>query len=264
MNRRAHTTNQAFFEQNTDLKLGLVSVSFRKHSFQQIIDTAAACKLECIEWGSDVHAQCSDIDRLHAIARAQKAAGLFCCSYGTYFKLGETPLDTLCQYIEAAKILGTDTLRLWCGTKSTDLYSQSETEQLIAECRQAARIAEQAGVMLCLECHRNTYTETKEGALRLMEAVGSAAFGMYWQPNQGRSIEENIEYAALLAPYTKHIHVFQWKGTERYPLEQGIDEWRRYLDAIGGKHTLLLEFMPDNLITTLKSEAQALFKIAGR
>ena len=264
MNRPTYSTRQTCFEQNTDTRLGLVSVSFRKHSVQEIIDAAAECGLECIEWGSDKHAPCNDIDALRAIADAQMAAGLRCCSYGTYFKLGETPLDTLPQYISAARILGTDTLRLWCGTKSTDLYSAEDAARLIDQCRQAALIAEQAGVKLCLECHRNTYTETKEGALRLMEAVNSAAFRMYWQPNQGRSIEENVEYAALLAPYIEHIHVFQWKGAERFPLAQGIDEWRSYLKAIGGEHTLLLEFMPDDLIATLKSETQALRQIAGR
>ena len=63
----------------------------------------------------------------------------------------------------------------------------------MAQCREAAKIAEAEGVTLCLECHRNSYTETKEGALDVMQTVDSPAFRMYWQPNQYRTIEENIE-----------------------------------------------------------------------
>lgn len=35
---------------------GLVSISFRNHSPEEIISEAAKCHLHSIEWGSDVHA----------------------------------------------------------------------------------------------------------------------------------------------------------------------------------------------------------------
>lgn len=246
------------------MKTGLVSISFRPLDFEQIINQTKKAGLECIEWGSDVHAPCSDIQRLKNIAHAQSKAGLFCSSYGTYFRLGENDINELYDYIKAAKILGTDILRLWCGSKSTDEYTPEQTRQLFDECKQAAAIAEKENVILCLECHRNTYTETKEGALKLMQASCSPAFKMYWQPNQWRSIEENLEYARTLAPYITHIHVFQWKGKERFPLSDGIAEWRSYLEKIGGEHTLLLEFMPDDRIESLPQEAQSLFEIAKK
>lgn len=246
------------------MKTGVVSVSFRSLDPEQIINQSAKAQLECIEWGSDVHARCDDIPALHKIAAAQKDAGLYCCSYGTYFRLGTDSIDSLEQYIKAAKILGTDILRLWCGSKSTDEYTTDEKELLFADCKKAAETAQAHSVKLCLECHRNTYTETKEGALELMEKVASPAFRMYWQPNQNRSIQENIEYAALLAPYIEHIHVFQWRGTNRYPLSDGTEEWRDYLGSIGGDHTLLLEFMPDDDICSLACEADSLRTILSR
>lgn len=245
------------------MKTGLVSVSFRPLSYEPIIEECVKANLGCIEWGSDVHAPCDDTEKLKKIAAAQQKAGLVCSSYGTYFRLGTDDLSLLPVYIEAAKVLGTHILRLWCGSKSTDLYTEAEKDALFAQCRQAAAVAEKAHVIICLECHRNTFTETKEGALELMEAVASPAFRMYWQPNQGRSIEENLEYARLLSPYITHIHVFQWKGSCRFPLREGIEEWKSYLAAIGGEHTLLLEFMPDDSIASLSAEAAALFEIAG-
>ena len=109
-------------------KLGLVSVSFRQHSPKEILEAAKAADLSCIEWGSDVHAPCRDIDRLREIAELQREYGIKCSSYGTHFRLGETPIDELESYITAAKILGTDILRLWCGRKCGKDMS---TEELI-------------------------------------------------------------------------------------------------------------------------------------
>ena len=245
------------------MSIGLVSVSFRPLTVEQVVKAAAEAGLTCIEWGSDVHAPHDDEARLQEIVALQKQYGLTCCSYGTYFRLGKDDVAQLPDYIRAAKILGTNILRLWCGDKNPDEYAVGEKEALFAACNAAAAVAEAEGVILCLECHNNTYTQTKEGALELMQYVNSPVFRMYWQPNQLRTIEENIPYATLLAPYTTHIHVFQWKGKEKFPLSDGIQEWRSYLKCFEGEHTLLLEFMPDGQVSTLLREADTLREIIG-
>lgn len=242
---------------------GLVSISFRSLTPEEVISATANAGLKVIEWGSDVHAPRNQTERLEEIVQLQKKYGIDCCSYGTYFYLGRDPVDQIPEYINAAKILGTTTLRLWCGTKSPQDYTQEEKEALFAECRAAAKIAEENGATLCMECHIRTFTETKESALELLHAVNSPAFRMYWQPNQYRSIEENIEYAKALKDYIDHIHVFQWKKTDKYPLAEGIDEWKSYLKEIPGEHMMLLEFMPDNNVESLSVEAQALFELKG-
>ena len=108
-----------------------------------------------------------------------------------------------------------------------------------------------------MECHIKTYTNRKESALELMQAVGGEHFKMYWQPNQFNSDEENIASAKLLFPYTEHIHVFNWKQKEKYPLADAKDIWKKYLSNFKD-NTLLLEFMPDGKIESLKTEADAL------
>lgn len=240
---------------------GLVSISFRELTPEQIVHYAKAAGLSCIEWGSDVHAPCKDISKLEQIVSIQNEAGLYCSSYGTYFRIGLHSPDELYDYIHAAKILGTNILRLWCGTKGSKDYTPEEREVFYDQCRVLAKIAEAENVILCMECHNRTMTDSAQAALSLMKAVNSDAFRMYYQPNQFRTEEENIEYARLLAPYTDHIHVFNWKGTERYSLSEGISIWKQYLAQFKGDHTLLLEFMPDNRIETLPKEANSLFHI---
>lgn len=239
-------------------RLGLVSVSFRQHGPQEILPAMRAAGLACIEWGSDVHAPYQDRAALQRLAGLQQAFGVACCSYGTYFRLGQTPLEELPRYIEAARLLGTSVLRLWCGAKSGAEMTEREKEDLLETCRQASELARQSDVTLCLECHKQTLTERLADALACMEALHSPHFRMYWQPFQWQTVEENRRSAAALAPYTQHIHVFHWKGEQRLSLQDGIEEWRGYLNAFSPPRTLLLEFMPDDRLASLAGQAAAL------
>lgn len=240
---------------------GLVSISFRENSPEEIVKACVAAGLRYIEWGSDVHAPCNDPEKLNHILELNAKYGVSCCSYGTYFRLGVTPVEELPQYFRAAKVLGTNIVRIWVGTQHPCDMTQEQKEALFADARRAAKMAEEAGIILCAECHDWTYTETKESALELMQAANSPAFKMYWQPNQNESIEENLAYARLLKDYIVHIHVFQWKGRDMFPLEDGIQEWKDYLKEIPGDHFTLLEHMPDHKIETLERETKSLWKI---
>lgn len=244
-------------------QLGLVSVSFRKHEPKEILEAAKNAGLSCMEWGSDVHAPCRDREGLYKIAELQTQYGLDCSSYGTYFRLGETPIEELCDYIAAAKILGTRILRLWCGTKSGANMTTEERQSLLSICRQAAAIAQENDVVLCMECHRKTFTENPADAVWLMQAVDSQHFCMYWQPFQWQNAEQNTENAKMIAPFAKHIHVFHWKENEKFPLAGAVTEWQNYLRAFSVPRTLLLEFMPNGSIEELAAEANALKMIVG-
>lgn len=254
--------------ENAMYQLGLVSISFRGHTPEELIAAVKEAGMSCIEWGSDVHAPCTDEPRLREIAAAQSAAGISCCSYGTYFRLGQNDPTELIDYIKAAKILGTNILRLWCGTKGSGEYTPGELANLYEDCRKVAKIGEENGVIFCMECHNNTLTDWKEPALALMKTINSPAFRMYWQPNQLRTKEENLAYAKLLSPWTEHLHVFNWDcpnggPLEKYPLAGAVDTWKDYLVQLPGERCLLLEFMPDDKLETLKTEANALRKIVG-
>ena len=94
-----------------------------------------------------------------------------------------------------------------------------------------------------------------------MKEIDSPNFRMYWQPNPDISLEDNLDYIRTLDPYITHIHVFNWTADQRHPLYTGIDTWKNYLSELSGDHHLLLEFMPDDRIQSLESEAGALKEI---
>lgn len=243
--------------------LGLCSVSFRKNNPAEILNTVRTSGLSVIEWGSDVHANKDDLQMLARIASAQEFLGIRCSSYGTYFRIGETPISELESYICAASVLGTNVLRVWCGNKNSQEYTDAERKKLLAECKEAARIAEKYGAVLCTECHGGTYTNEKEAAIEMLREVSSPSFKTYWQPNQYKTVEENIKYAERVRMYVENVHVFNWSGKDKYPLADAVGTWKRYLDVLGKDKTLLLEFMPDGNIDSLDMEAKALRQIAG-
>lgn len=257
-NQTIHSTEKGAWNTVASYQPGLVSVSFRPLSPEQILRHCAAAGLAWIEWGSDVHAPYDRPDKVRQIAALQRSCGISCASYGTYFRMGQTPMQELPRAIEAANLLGTGILRLWCGDKSGAEMSAEERARLLEACHQAAELAEQSGVTLCMECHAKTWTERPEDAHRLMRAVNSPAFRMYWQPSQWRTPAENRASAALLAADTVHLHVFHWKGRQRFPLHHGIETWREYLRYFPAPRTLLLEFMPHDDPDELPAEAEAL------
>lgn len=257
--------------------LGLVSISFRRLPAEDVIALAGGAGLDCIEWGSDVHArpplesEPSPAERreaLRAVARATAAAGLSVSSYGTYFRLGATPAGDFPAYIGAAKTLGTRIVRVWAGTKGFREMEEADFARLAEAAREVAGMAAEAGITACLECHPNTATDCLEGTERLLGAVASPALAMYWQPNQYHSLEWNMEYLRAIAGRVRVAHVFNWRAdakgaVSRLPLRDGIATWRRYLGELPRGIPLLLEFMPDDRPESLREEAAALRECAA-
>lgn len=240
-------------------KPGLVSISFRSLTPSQVLARMQESGLHDVEWGSDVHAPCDDAQGLAQLAAMQAETGVTCCSYGTYYRLGDEAPEAIIPYIRAAKTLGTRILRVWCGSKSYADFTPTETQALFASAREVARIAQEMDVVICLECHGRTFTEELPGALAIMQAVDSPHFRMYWQPNQHKPHAVNIAYAKAIAPYTTHVHVFHREAHNKYPLAQGMAKWLDYLTYFTAEdHHLLLEFMPDGRPESLEEETRAL------
>ncbi len=243
------------------IRPGLVSVSFRDRAPSEIMNACAACGLAAIEWGSDVHAPATDLARLAAIAREQRDAGVVCSSYGSYFRVGKDAPADIEPYIAAAQALGTDTIRIWCGVKGSAEHSDADAARIVDACAAIVRTAEREGVKLCTEFHIDTFTDCAETVLALARALGSPSFKTYWQPNQNKSVDWNLAAARAAAPLVENIHVFNWRGNDKFPLADAIDEWQSYLRCFGGEHYALLEFMPDGRLESLATEAAALRSI---
>jgi len=66
---------------------GLVSITFRKLSPEQIIELVRKAGLSGIEWGGDIHVPHGDIARAKEVKSMTKEAGLRVAVYGSYYHL---------------------------------------------------------------------------------------------------------------------------------------------------------------------------------
>lgn len=245
---------------------GLVSVSFRGLSPEEIIEHTARAGLSCIEWGSDVHLPPADIERARKVAEQTSAAGLRVSSYGAYFRIGVTPVEQFADLLAAASAIGAPLVRVWAYDRCLAECGGELWDHLVESARMIADMAAKKGIKVCLECHNHTLTEDYHTALRFLQAVGHPALRMYWQPNEHRDHAYNLEAAKALAPYTECIHVFHWDARGHYPLADGMREWEAYLSVFrellpDKPLPLLLEFMPDNRVESLPTEAETLKKL---
>ena len=67
------------------MKTGLVSISFRQKSINELIKASKESGLEYIEWGGDVHIPMGNIKLARKVRRQMHGAGLKVASYGSYF-----------------------------------------------------------------------------------------------------------------------------------------------------------------------------------
>jgi sugar phosphate isomerase/epimerase len=242
---------------------GLVSISFRRYSVDEIIAACRTAGLEWIEWGSDVHVPAGNLAIADEVAAKTRAEGLTPAAYGSYFRLGQPTPAEFVPYIESAKHLGAKVIRVWGGIKASAETTEEERARLIADARAIADMAQAAGLVVTLECHGGTITDHYKAGIAFYEDVNHPALRAYWQPNQCFDEQYNLTAAKLYAPRTECLHVFHWSATARHPLCQGSEIWGKYLDIFRSEAKdreigLLLEFMHDDRLETLAETAREL------
>ena len=241
---------------------GLVSVSFRKHSVEEIINLVGLAKLKCIEWGSDVHVPETDFENAKRVGELTKKAGLFVSAYGTYYKLGQR-MD-FAPFLKTAKLLGTTNLRVWAGNKKPSDVTTEEREQWTKEAKDICIQAQAEGCRVLFEYHPNTLTETADSALKLISDVNEENCRLYWQPWYKLSTEENVNELEKIKKYVEMVHMFYWEDHSiRRFLKEGKNDIKEFLKALNSKDVpILLEFLPDDNCVYVPYEAQSLFDMA--
>lgn len=227
--------------------IGLCSVTFKKRTAKEVIALAKEAKLEVIEWASNAHVPETDIGYAKDIVRQMKEAGLSTSSYGTYYRLGS--FKDFEPYIEVAKILGTSMLRVWAGEKGSKETDAKDRELIIEDAQRIGKLAAESGVTISLEYHAHTLTDTPESTIQLMKEINSPHVLLYWQPAETLTVEERLDSLDELGKWVTNVHVFHWEHyRNRFPLEDGFDEWKQYIDKIERispyNQTYLLEFVP--------------------
>ena len=148
------------------------------------------------------------------------------------------------ESLDTAAAMGAGQMRIWAGSKASSEVTEHGRKALIEELSRAAETAGSYNIVLNLEWHKNTLTDTNRSGLDVLEKVGSPYLRTLWQPTQALSFDERAEGLSMIAPYLSYLHVYYWDESGRRPLEEGIEHWRRYFSLLENRrHYALLEFV---------------------
>ncbi len=256
---------------------GLTSVTFRNLSVDEIIKLALQGGLEGIEWGGDIHVPPGNPDSARETGEKTRKAGLKVLSYGSYFRLcaQEDASGAFLPVLESAKALGAPNIRIWAGQLPPQKADEAYYERAAHELKQICSLASEQGLLVSLEYHRGTLTETSDSALKLLKASGfpngCPNLRTYWQPNPDISHEENARELSEIQPYLSNIHVFHWTPHARHALEEGLEMWRSYVKSISLaagigaaiENHYILEFVKDDAPQQFLEDADFLLKLLG-
>ena len=245
------------------MKIGLCSITFRKHSVDEVINFAKAAELDGIEWGGDVHVPPGDLELASSVREKTRAAGLTIPSYGSYYRCTEGT-GPFADVLDTARELGAPVIRVWAGAKGSANATADDRRDVAERLRRDVLAAAESNLTVALEYHGGTLTDTRESAHQLLQEVGHPNLKLYWQPRTGGTFENDIPELEAALPVLAHVHVFHWGpggGGDRRPLLEGAEDWRRYLDIIRqaeGDRYLIFEFMKEDSPEQLQEDAKVL------
>lgn len=245
---------------------GLVSVTFRKLSPQEIINLVVKAGLSGIEWGGDVHVAHGNIKQAREVYKMTADAGLKVSAYGSYYHVGceEQTGISFGKVLNSALELKAPTIRVWAGNCGSREADEAWWAKVVDETNRISEMANDSGITISFEYHGNTLTDTGESALRLMKTVGRNNIASYWQPQVGLEFKQQIEELKQILPWLGNIHVFWRNMFERQPLADGIDTWKKYMELIRtaeGDRYCMIEFVRDDDLNQFLKDATALTQI---
>lgn len=250
---------------------GLVSVTFRSLSPEAIVALAVQARLRSIEWGGDVHVPHGDLRAAAAVRRLCADQGLTISAYGSYFRAGivEPSNPPFAKVLDTALALGAARIRAWAGNCGSALASADTRRRVADDLRGACAAAAKVAIVIGLEFHDRTLTDTPESAMSLCDQVAADNLRCNWQPRIGPPASVARADIEALRPRLGDVHVFHLgPDRSRLSLAQGADAWRSYLAAISTGDALQrdasLEFVRNDDPKQLLTDARVLHDILAR
>ena len=239
---------------------GLLSVTFRKMSVEEIIELTARAGLNGIEWGGDVHVPPGELKLAGRIGQATRSAGLVNFAYGSYWRADREPE----MVAETAEALGAQWIRIWAGVHSSEACTPEERSRTVENLKTLCRRVPKR-MNVAAEWHCNTLTDTASSALQLLNEVGEKNFTCYFQrENRADDRRDNLEDLLRLPPdKLQAVHVHYCVGRERLPLSDGAEEWQELLAHIPESIPALLEFVRGDSAEQYLKDAAVLKKLAA-
>jgi sugar phosphate isomerase/epimerase len=252
----------------TDIRPGLVSITFRNLSPEELIQEVARAGLEGIEWGGDVHVPHGDIARAEQVEQWTRDAGLEVAAYGSYYRAGETDENPDFQAVlDSARALNAPTIRVWAGKQGSADAAPDYRQQVMSDLERISTLADAEGLRICLEYHGGTLTDDSDSALALLNELPLRNLDTLWQPPNGQPDDHCEQTLKAVLPRVSNLHVFHWGPggwNDRRPLSEGTERWTRFfniLDSSSADRWALMEFVKNDSLDQFHEDAGILNRL---
>ena len=220
------------------LKLGLCSVTFREKSAAEVLETAKRGGIKYIEWGGDIHVKsCDDARNVKALCDNED---IIISSYGSYFNSIEYDEKKWSEICEIASIMNASSIRIWLGKKNSEDTEIVEYNTLLANTRKMCDIASEYGLVVCPECHDNTFNNNTDAILKFITELDRTNFKTYFQSRYFR-MEYDLDRIDRTYEYIKDVHVSyrdlkkeqRFRKKDKYYLDKLIKKFEsKHFDGI--------------------------------
>ena len=247
---------------------GLVSITFRRLTPEEILRRMQVCGLSAIEWGGDVHVPHGDTDRAHRVRELTEAARCTVASYGSYYRAGVEQTVSFDDVLATAEALGAPLIRVWAGNRGSDDASEEDRQRVADDARRIADAAGERRIEIAFEYHGGSLTDTADSAVRLLAAVHRPNVRCYWQPPVGQDESGQTHSLEAVLPWLANLHVFHWRADgERRPLREGRSRWERWFAladrAEGTQRFAMIEFVRGDSLDAFAEDARVLRELAA-
>lgn len=247
---------------------GLVSVTFRQKTTEEVNELVQRAKLDGIEWGSDVHVPVGDLENAKSVGSQTRAANLDVVAYGSYYRAGVENEFPFSEVLETAVALGAPVIRVWAGDKGTERVTEADWQTVADDINRIGDLANEKNIQIHLEYHAATLTDSADNTMKVLNAVNHPNVFTYWQPSVGRFHDERLNSIKQVAPRLANVHVFNWDFVFRLPLAEAQKHWQDYVDTINSIQSeytndryFMLEFVRDDQESQFEADAETLLKL---
>ncbi len=186
------------------LKIGVASVTFRNKTLAEVTEIAEKAGVSYIEWGADVHVK--TVNDAEEAKRLCSSKGIEISSYGSYYRTGTDSLDKWENILKIADTIGAKSIRIWLGDKDSEETSEEEYKKLLDELDFLCTSAEKYGILVCPECHDNTFNNNTSAIIKLKNDLKKNNFKTYFQSRYFR-YDYDIDRIEKTFDFIENVHV---------------------------------------------------------
>ena len=198
------------------MKIGFTSTSFRQiGSIEKIVEIASESGVDCIEWGGDVHIK--NVKTAESAKKLCDEAGITISSYGSYYRVGSRNAAEWKNICEIACASGAKSVRVWLGTKDSEITDEETYRLLVEDGKAICSVAKEYNLIVCPECHDNTFNNSTDAFLKIHRDIGCDNFKTYFQSRYKR-LEYDLDRIERTLPYIESVHIsYSEQSREQFP-----------------------------------------------